>query len=54
MAKKNGVKKSSASKQRMAAQKRVRTMVTRVAVIVLLLAFLVFMTVVLFSTPKMM
>ena len=45
------VKKSSA-KQKKALQKRMRKWLLRIAVFMLLFAFLAFMTVVLFSPPK--
>ena len=46
--------KKSPAKQKKAAQKRMRKWIVRIAVFMLLLAFLAFMTVVLFSPPKVM
>ena len=52
MAKKDNSTRKSLAKQRKAAKKRMRTWVTRIAIILLALSFIAFMVVSLFSAPK--
>ena len=54
MAKSGKLVKKSTAKQKKASQKRMRKWLLRIAVFILLFAFLAFMTVVLFSPPEVM